>query len=398
MRYRTLGKTGIRVSVLGFGAMRLPTDEVGGRPVVREDESLRIIRRAFDLGVNYIDTGHGYGWGQSQPIVGRAVADRRDRICVSTKSPLWLIRETADYRRFLDEQRRAMGLEYIDIYYIHGLSWRTYEAKVRPLGLLREAERARRDGLVRHIGFSVHDRPENIRRLVDEGWAEAVLLQYNLLDQRSERVIGRARRRGMGVVVMGPVGGGRLGIASPRLRRLAPRGVKTTAELALRFVLANRSVSCALSGMGSMAMVEENAAIASRPAALLPQELRRLKEAMAEVRRLADLYCTGCNYCMPCPAGVRISEHFHLVNLKRVYGLGAYAHQAFERMKPQARADRCTGCGQCEPKCPQGIPIRRQLREAVAILSDSRPEAPAKRRRTGRRAAPVSKRRAKRRV
>jgi hypothetical protein len=396
MRYRAFGKTGLRVSALGFGAMRLPMDEAGPGPVLREDEAVATLRRAFELGVNYVDTGHGYCRGRSEPAVGRAVAGRREQVLVSTKSPLWLIRETGDWRRFLDDQLRIMDLEYLDIYYIHGLSWKSYEEKVRPLGLLREAERARDQGLIRHIGFSVHDRCENIVRLVDEGWAEVVLLQYNLLDQRNERAIAHARRRGLGVVVMGPVGGGSLGVESRKLRRLAPGGVRTTAELALRFVLANTNVSCALSGMGSVAMVEENAAVASRPSPLTPGELARLKEAIAETRGLADLYCTGCNYCMPCPAGVKIPQHFHLMNLKRVYGLGAYAEAAFRRMRPQGRAERCVDCGQCETKCPQHIPIRRQLREVIAVLGDGRAAAASTHKGRRRRARP--KKRAARRA
>jgi predicted aldo/keto reductase-like oxidoreductase len=370
-----LGKTGMDVSALGFGAMRLPTEERGGKPVVRRDEALAVLRRAFELGVNYVDTAYPYCADQSEPIVGEALRAWPGRVYVSTKAPVWSIEKRSDYRRFLEEQLRRLGRPSVDLYFFHGIDWDDYENKIRPLGLVDEACRARDEGLIRHVGFSVHDSPEVFMRLVDEGWAEAVLCQYNLLDAQHAPAMAHARRRGVGVLVMGPVGGGRLGVSSPRLAALKPGGIKTTAELALRFVLANPDVTCALSGMNSVAMVEENVRTAATRNGLSPAETARLAEAMAECQRLADLYCTGCEYCMPCPHGVRIADCFHFANLDRVYGLGSYSRDAYARLKPEQRASTCTECGLCEPKCPQKIPIRRQLKEVAALYGDAAPAA-----------------------
>lgn len=373
MTRQELGKTGMNVSALGFGAMRLPTEERDGRPVVRRDEALAALNRAFELGVNYVDTAYPYCAGQSEPIVGEALHAWRGPVYVSTKSPLWSIEKRGDYRRFLEEQLRRLGRPCVDLYYFHGMDWDDYENKILPLGLVDEARRARDEGLIRHIGFSVHDSPEVFTRLVDEGWAEVVLCQYNLLDRQHAPAMAHARACGVGVAVMGPVGGGRLGVPSPRIAALKPGGVKTTAELALRFVLANPDVTCALSGMSSVAMVEENARTAAHRDGLSPAETARLAEAMAESNRLADLYCTGCEYCMPCPHGVRIADCFHFANLDRVYGLGGYSREAYARLKPEQRASNCTDCGACEPKCPQKIPIRQQLKEVAAAFGDAAP-------------------------
>ena len=368
MQYRRLGNTGIEVSALGFGAMRLPMDETDGRHVVREAESIAIIHRAFELGVNYIDTAHGYCYDQSQQVVGKALAGRRAEVCLSTKSPLWLIKRTEEFREHLDRQLQRLGVDYVDIYYFHGMSGGAYDKKTKPLKLVDEMRKARDEGLIRHIGFSSHGEPHDLARIVDEGWAEVILCQYNLLDRRNEQAMARAAQRGVGVAVMGPVGGGRLGVPSPKLQALVPGGVATTAELALRFVLANPSVSCALSGMGTMAMVEANAAAASRDGALTAAELERIRASMEQIKKLADLYCTGCDYCMPCPEGVKIPANFALMNLHRVYGLTDYARRAYRELREEARASHCAGCGQCEDRCPQDIRIREQLKEVDAVL------------------------------
>jgi predicted aldo/keto reductase-like oxidoreductase len=173
---------------------------------------------------------------------------------------------------------------------------------------------------------------------------------------------------------MGPVGGGRLGLPSPAIRDLLPGKVRSSPELALRFVLSNPRVACALSGMSSMAQVEENAAVASNISPLAPEELERIAESVEENKRLSDLYCTGCNYCMPCPAGVNIPLNFQLMNYHRVYKITGYAREQyamigkFDWMKGK-RADECTQCGECEPKCPQKLQIRDQLKETAAALA-----------------------------
>jgi len=212
---------------------------------------------------------------------------------------------------------------------------------------------------------------------VDTGEFSGALVQYNLLDRSNEDGIAYAREKGMGIIVMGPVGGGRLGAPSPEIERLIPGGVKSTAEAAIRFVLANPNVSCALSGMTKMSDVVENLATACREEPLSAEERAHLVAMLEENKRLADLYCTGCDYCMPCPNNVAISENFRLMNIHRIYGLTDWAKQQYRRLERRrisreehvdARAVVCVECGECLEKCPQDIPIIEQLKEVHTTL------------------------------
>ena len=358
MQYRPFGNTGFNVSALGFGAMRLPKDE---------QEAIAVIRRALDLGVNYIDTAKVYG--ESEIIVGKAIKGYpREQLYISSKHPV-NENDGPAYRRGIEESLQRLDLDYLDVYHLHGIGWSTYETKILPNGLLDAMRQAKQDGLIRHIAFSFHDSPEALERLILTGNFESVTLQYNLLDRANEAGMALARARGMGVVVMGPVGGGRLGGASEAIRKLIPGEVRSTPEAALRFVLANPNVSTAISGMGSIAMVEENVATASRPEPLSHAEREQVAAMLVENARLADLYCTGCSYCMPCEQGVDIPAIFQLVNYYRIYGLEEYARREYAGKVAKGKgADLCQECGQCEGKCPQHLQVMEQLRQAHRML------------------------------
>ncbi len=373
MQYRDFGKTGIKISALGFGAMRLPQTEVDGKTVFDREEGIRIIQRAFELGVNYVDTAPYYCEKESEIIVGKALKGWRDKVYLSTKNPIEDA-SGAHYRERLENSLKKLDADYIDFYHMWGISLDTFNDRINVKdGPLEAALRAKEEGLIRHISFSFHDKPENLLTLIDTGCFETVLCQYNMLDRGNEAAIAHAQEKGLGVVVMGPVGGGRLGEPSPVIKKMMPSGVVSSAELALRFVIANPNVTCALSGMGSMAMVEENTRVASNTAQLSEAELESINLAMLENKKLAELYCTGCNYCMPCPQGVNIPLNFQLMNYHRVYGLTDYARKEFTQigkvdwMKGKD-ASACIDCGVCETKCPQKIKIRAQLKETVAAL------------------------------
>jgi uncharacterized protein len=226
---------------------------------------------------------------------------------------------------------------------------------------------------VKHISFSFHDKPENMIKIIDTGFFETVLCQYNMLDRSNEQAINYAHEKGLGVIVMGPVGGGRLGAPSEVIKKLIPGGAKSNAELALRFVTANPNITCALSGMGSMSMVEENVQTASNGLQLSDTEIIAVNAEMEQNKKLSELYCTGCNYCMPCPQDINIPLNFQLMNYKRVYDLTEYAREEYKKigtvdwMKGK-RADECIECGLCEEKCPQKIMIRKQLKETAEAL------------------------------
>lgn len=374
MQYRVMGNTGVKISTLGFGAMRLPQIETDGKTLYDYEESIRIIHKAFELGVNYIDTAPYYCNGESEIIVGKALKGWRDKVYLSTKNPIE-DDSGVHYRERLEKSLKKLDTEYIDFYHMWGINWETFEQKINVKdGPLSQAIKAKNEGLIKHISFSFHDKPENMIRLIDTGCFETVLCQYNMLDRGNEDAIAYAHQKGLGVVVMGPVGGGRLGAPSDVIKKLIPGGAKSSAELALRFVMSNPDVTCALSGMGNMSMVEENAGIASNEQKLSASEINAINAAMEQNKKLSELYCTGCNYCMPCPQEVNIPLNFQLMNYHRVYDLTEYAKGEYKKigtvewMKGK-NAEGCIECGLCEEKCPQKIEIRKQLRETAKTLA-----------------------------
>jgi predicted aldo/keto reductase-like oxidoreductase len=294
---------------------------------------------------------------------------------VSTKIPLGDIKSKGrgDFKAKLERSLSELGLDYIDYYHFWGIDYRSFQENVLAFGLIEEMLSARNQKLIRHISFSFHGDPEDMIKIIDEGQVfESVLCQYNLLDRSNEQAMAHAHRQGLGVAVMGPVGGGRLGEPSAAIKSLLP-DTASSAELALRFVISNPHVSCALSGMSEISQVEENAVVASNSSVLTADELGRVNASMEENKRLEELYCTGCDYCMPCPHEVNIPLIFKLMNYHKVYGVTEYAKREYLNIgrlpwlkgKP---ASACVECGVCEPKCPQAIKIRKQLKETSAAL------------------------------
>lgn len=381
MQYRTFGRTGLSVSRLGFGAMRLPTREDGTADM---DASVPLLRRGIDLGINLLDSAWGYLKGTSEVAIGAAIKGvARENLVLSTKIPVH--DEEAGrpvvWRARLEECLRRLDTPYIDLIFFHDLSWFEFENYAsRPGQALDAARLAQAEGLVRHICFSCHDTTDHVRRLIDTGEFAAVLLQYNFLDRHNEPSIERAAQQGMGVVVMGPVAGGRLD--RPGGVALDPRGERRlrAPELALRFVWSNSHVDAALSGMSNMAQVEENVATADRAEEMNEDEQEQIVRLVEANEKLAELYCTGCGYCLPCPNDVHIPENFRYMNWYRVWGLEAQARQAYARLRMEGvwtewagmvkglNAAACIQCGECEPKCPQNIPIIEQLAEVAKTL------------------------------
>jgi hypothetical protein len=371
MEYRSFGKSGFDISRLGFGCMRLPMVEIDGKRVVDEDATIPMLRRAFELGVNYFDTAWMYCDEQSEAALGKAVKGWRDKVKISDKYP---VGNELGYRQCLETQLRRLDMDYVDFYHFHGIGewFLTHERRDE---FLKEARQAKDEGLIKHISFSFHDKPEVMAKIIDIGIFTSVLAQYNLLDRANEEAFANAKARGLGTVVMGPVGGGRVAGLPPELARQLGVTVHSSAELAFRFVFANPNIDCALSGMGTIEMVEENAATASNTAPLSQEELDRINAAMTENKRLADLYCTGCDYCKPhCAQEVNIATIFRAMNYDRVYGLKKHARELYQsiggRWVKGAKADACIECGECEQHCPQHIEIRKQLKECLAAFGE----------------------------
>jgi len=370
MIYRELGKTGYRVSQLGFGAMRLPMKEVDDNQVVDRELAIPMIHRAFEAGLNYIDSAVGYCNEDSQRVVGEALKGWRDKIVVSTKNHYYG-EDEKEWWTHLEHSLERLDVEYIDIYNHHGLNWQRYTEDVEPR-VSKWMRKALDQGLIKHICCSFHDDNEALTRIIDSGYVESITLQYNLLYRELEEGIAHAKEKGVGIVVMGPVGGGRLGVRSEVLSQMVP-GVRRVPELALRFVLSNLNVTVALSGMSTMQHVEENTATASDQVSLSDEDKTLIQEQLERLSEMAKLYCTGCRYCMPCPQEVNIPQIFELYNLGQVYGLWGVARERYasfpKRRNGGNQADACIECGECEEKCPQNIQIRDQLKVAHEALS-----------------------------
>jgi predicted aldo/keto reductase-like oxidoreductase len=372
METRTLGNTGIIASCLGFGSMRLPMVNIGGYDYVDMDLAVEVIRHAFESGINYIDNGFIYCESESEVAVGRALRGWRDKVTVTTKATKFRMANPGDLRRMLEHQLFRLDTDYVDFYCFHGIGWDNFHEIDRKTGWIKDLTAARDEGLAKHIGFSFHDDPEKMIKLIDLGLFEMVTCQYNYLDKKNAESMAYAKEEGLGVVVMGPVGGGRLAGLPGFLSGAEGLDTSDAAGLAVRFVLSNPNVDVAISGMNSIQMIDENIA-AVESGSLSEAELYTLDQLLEKTKKLADLYCTGCGYCMPCEHGVNIPARFEAMNYFKVYGLEQYARTQYKNIRDREQKTDgqgiCIECGDCVEKCPQNIEIIKQLKETEAALA-----------------------------
>ena len=389
MIYRNFGKTGKKISALGFGCMRLPEIQIAEKTeeekrareglswyesqkddtyIVDEEKAIPMLKAAYDAGVNYFDTAHFYCHFKSQATLGKAVKLMdREKIMVATKIPMDEVNETADFRRMLDIQLGLLDMNYIDFYHFHGLNRKRFDEKVVGFNLKKEVQKAMDEGLIKHISFSFHGDVNDIPYLVESfEMFSSVLLQYNLLDRTNEENINYLAEKGLGVVVMGPIAGGRLSMPTELSGKLLGENYSTP-ELALRFVLGNKNVSCALSGMGNTDMLEGNVKIANIEVPMTEDDFRKAALMMEELKKLSDLYCTGCNYCLPCPKEINIPHRFNAYTYHNVYGLTGQAKRMWNSNRGAPISD-CVDCKQCDKKCPQQINVAEKLKEIEKIM------------------------------
>jgi len=384
MQYRRLGKTGIEVSALGFGCMRLPT--LGAPDRIDETAATDLLHEAIEAGVNYIDTAWFYhsavamaGAGESEPFVGRALSGGpgegwRKRVYLATKLPQQLIKTREEMDGFLARQLERLQTDHIDFYLVHGLSGDSWN-RMRDLGVREFLDKARERGLIRHAAFSFHGKKEDFPRIIDEydAWAFGQI-QYNYIDTDYQAGISGLRYaagKGLGVVVMEPLKGGRLANKVPAEMQAVfdarPEGW-SPAEWALRYVWNEPGVSLLLSGMGDKAQLEENLRVAGEAAsgAMTAEMLEVYGAARKALQSRTKAECTACRYCQPCPFGVQIPECLAALNSAARWDTKDAWLTGWSQIK--GRPDACTECGQCEEACPQGLPIRKLLKDTAAAF------------------------------
>ncbi len=379
MQYRKFGKLDWKASALGFGAMRLPAaDGQRGSSNVDEAESIRMLRYAIDHGVNYVDTAYPYHDGKSELVVGRALKDGyRERVRLATKLPVWLVQGPADFDRFLNEQLGKLQTDHIDFYLLHSLNKGQWSNIVVKHNLLGEAARALSDGRIRHLGFSFHDNYECFEEIVNASdlWSFCQI-QYNYMDtenQAGTRGLKLAAEKGLAVVVMEPLMGGRLADPPPAIRETlgGDAAQRSPAQLAFDWVWDQPEVSVVLSGMSTMDQVVDNLRIVdeARVGKLTAADQALIARVREQYKARITIPCTQCGYCMPCPNGVNIPFIFDSFNYAHMYDdLGAARFRYKFVLKEEQRAGACIDCGTCEGLCPQQIPISEWMPKVAALL------------------------------
>jgi predicted aldo/keto reductase-like oxidoreductase len=379
MQYRQFGKLDWKVSALGFGCMRLPT-QGGDSKDIDEPEATRMLRHAIDQGLNYVDTAYPYHGGNSELFVGRALQDGyREQVKLATKLPCWKVKANEDFDRYLDEQLEKLQTDHIDFYLLHALNKDSWQ-KMRDLEVLKRAEGALADGRIRYLGFSFHDEYEVFEEIVDAYDWTFCQIQYNYMDvenQAGTKGLKHAAAKGLAVVIMEPLLGGKLVNPPDPIQALwdGTPARRAPADWALQWLWNQLEVSVVLSGMSAMQHVEENLASAgvSGTGTLTSDELALFDQVRKKYDELCPIPCTKCGYCMPCPNGVDIPRNFAAYNEGVMYDKPDKAREGYKWIDEEKRASACIQCRECEEKCPQSILISEWMPIVHQVLGEGQP-------------------------
>jgi len=380
LQYRKFGEINWKASALGFGAMRLPY-EGDERGKIKEDEAIEMIRWAIDKGVNYIDTAWPYHDGNSEELVGKALKDGyREKVKVATKLPSWDVEDSDDPDEILEKQLKRLDIEKIDLYLLHALSkkhWNNYQSL--DIDIFDWMKEKKEEGKIDYLGFSFHDDLDTFKKIVDTYDWDFCQIQYNYLDQEFQA--GReglkyAADKGLGVVIMEPLRGGKLAKEPPEsIKKIWNEAdeEKEPVEWALKWLWDQPEVSLVLSGMSELEQVKENVQYASESGigVLSDDDLQTVKKVAEKYKEISPVECTGCNYCVPCPNGVSIPTNFRLYNQAQIYDDYEKQKEIWEEnMDEESRATNCVTCGECIEKCPQNLEIMDLLEEVSEYFKD----------------------------
>ncbi len=370
MKYRT-DRYGNPISQLGYGCMRFTRKGSGIDYAKAEKEVMYAVKK----GVNYFDTAYIYPG--SEECIGRIFAENhiRDQVYIATKLPQYMMRSRKAIDKTFAEELKRLRTDYIDYYLMHMFTDYVEWENLKKLGIEDWIKEHKADGSIHNIGFSYHGNTENFLKILDAYDWDFCQIQYNYLDEHSQagrEGLKRAAEKGIPVIIMEPLRGGKLvNLPSKAMTLLEESGKGwSSAELGLRWLWDQPEVTCVLSGMNSPKMIVENIRIASKaePGQFTEEDFALVDQVKTIIREREKVSCTGCRYCMPCPKGVDIPTNFYYYNLMYLEEKKGRARFEFARnmglQKEPAFASQCIGCGKCEQHCPQHISIREKLKEA----------------------------------
>ena len=374
MLYRKMDKTGVEVSILGFGCMRLPTLSNGK---INENESEKMLLYALEKGVNYIDTAYPYHQGQSELFVGNFLHKHqlRDRIYLATKLPSWLITSHKDMEYYLNQQLKRLQTDYIDFYLLHSLN-HGFWSNLLQHDVFRFLKKVQQQGKIGHFGFSFHYQISLFKKIIDSHDWDFCQIQYNFLDenfQAGREGLYYAYQKGVDVIIMEPIKGGKITENIPETAQKIWQNApvkRSPAAWALRWVWHHPQVTMLLSGMSTLQQVKENIQTADdgHPDSLTQNEIQIMDMVKNIYKDQKAINCTACEYCLPCPYGVNIPQCLSAYN-QWLAGHSDLAQKTYQHIIDEnGQASLCQACGECEQKCPQQLPIRKLLHDANRAL------------------------------
>lgn len=375
MEKRKIEKLGIETSLLGYGCMRFPTTPEGK---IDEEEAEKLLDLAYAGGVNYFDTAYPYHEFQSEIFLGKVLKKYdRNSFYLATKLPLWGVKESADAEKIFMEQLEKLQVEYVDFYLLHALS-RDRWKKVLDLGILEYLEKWKAEGKIRYLGFSFHDSYEVFEEILRFRDWDFCQIQLNYMDteiQAGMKGYHLTEQMNVPLVIMEPVKGGRLANYAEdvisKFRALDPDA--STASYALRWVGSLPNVKVVLSGMSTLEQVEDNLKTFGEFCPLSVKEQATVQDVVDLINSRVQNGCTGCEYCMPCPAGVDIPQNFRAWNTYHMYQNYHIVRNVWEKgLGEQKQAKNCIKCGKCETVCPQKLQIRADLERVQLELEKAR--------------------------